>query len=312
MSLEAPSETFSADGNDPAPSLPSFDASESLPSRAIGFAWYWGVPNHVIPFLGFIAAIALAFRNGMPLEIHLATLFMGAATGLAVTLGFHRLFVHHSFKTHAPVAWLLAILGCMAGQASLLFWVCVHRQHHRHSDRLGDPHSPRLFGLWFSHAGWQIHHRYTYDPREVRDLLRRTDLVWIDRYAFFWYLLGLLLPALACGAALGTWEGALMGFLWGGLYRHFVVQHLTYLVNSMGHVWGTQDHATGDGSRNSLLVGTLAGGEGWHNNHHAFPYSARHGLLWWQVDATWYVIWVMSRLGLAWDVRLPKGPGRGH
>lgn len=268
-------------------------------------ALYWGVPNHLLPFLGTVAAVALALREGIPLEVHGVTITMGLLAGLGITLGFHRLFTHHAFQTFTPIVWTLAVLGCMAGQSSMFFWVSEHRRHHRHSDGDGDPHSPKHGGFWHAHVGWLLGRAYTWNPREIPDLVKRKDLAWIDRHTFFWYVAGLLLPAVVCGLVSGSAYGALLGFLWGGLLRQFVLQQITYSVNSASHLWGSQDYPSDDGSRNNWLVGLLALGEGWHNNHHAFPYSARHGLRWWQLDLSWYIIWAMERLGLAWNVRLP-------
>ena len=204
--------------------------------------------------------------------------------------------------------------GLAAGQSSPFFWIATHREHHRHSDTDDDPHSPHTVGgrrlgvwrgFWHAHLGWLYTRGFGYAPEKVRDLTRRADLAWIDRYWFVWYFVGLLVPALVGFAIGGTAYDALIGFLWGGLLRHFLVSQATFCVNSVNHLWGTRPFDTGDDSRNNLLTGILAFGEGWHNNHHAFPWSARHGLRWWQPDLSWWVLWLMERLGLVWRVRRP-------
>jgi stearoyl-CoA desaturase (delta-9 desaturase) len=239
---------------------------------------------------------------------------MAYATGFGVTLGFHRLLAHRSFATSRMVERALMILGCAAGQSSPLFWVATHRLHHRHSDADGDPHSPhaaggrrpgRLRGFWHAHLGWVLGGGFGYDPGVVRDLARRADLARIDRHWAAWYAAGLAAPAAAGLAVGGTGYDALVGFLWGGLLRHFLVLQATLLVNSVNHLWGTRPYPTADESRNNVVTGLLAFGEGWHNNHHAFPWSARHGLRWWQVDVSWWVLWLMERAGLVWGVRRP-------
>jgi stearoyl-CoA desaturase (delta-9 desaturase) len=265
--------------------------------------------------IGGPAAVACACVYGLPAHALVSLYVMVHVAGFGVTMGFHRLFCHRSYETSRPVERVLMILGCMSGQSSPCFWVAGHRQHHRHSDQVGDPHSPhaperdrprgRWGRFWHAHQGWTLC-RATYDPAAVRDLTKRPDLAWIDRHWYLWYLLGLALPAGAGYLVGGTAYDALIGFLWGGALRHLVNQQGTFLINSVGHLWGSRDHDTGDHSRNSLLLGVLTLGEGWHNNHHAHPYSARHGFRWWQSDVTWNLLWLMERVGLVWNVKRPK------
>ncbi|MFO0799932.1 MAG: acyl-CoA desaturase [Gemmataceae bacterium] len=275
------------------------------PSRAGLIRW----AHEVLPLVGTPAAVAAACVYGLPRHVAVAAFLMALASGLGVTIGFHRLFTHRAFATVRPVEWVLMVLGCTAGQAAPFWWVATHRDHHRHSDRPGDPHSPHLHadnwrGFWHAHMGW-LHEQYVYDPRTVPDLTRRRDLAFIDRHWLEWYLLGLALPAAVAYLIGGTATDALLGFLWGGLVRHFVTQQATFAVNSVAHVWGSRPYPTTDSSRNNWLVGVLAMGEGWHNNHHAFPTSARHGFRWWQADVSWYTIWALERVGLAWRVKRP-------
>lgn len=237
------------------------------------------------------------------------------ASILGITVGFHRLFTHRSFEAARPVQFALGILGSMAFQGPLLEWVGRHRIHHRFSDHDGDPHSPhapfrsgfwgRFRAFWHAHIGWALPadppdlDRYAPDLHKSRMLLLVSDLFLL------WALIGLTLPA-AIGYAFGGWPGALTGFLWGGLVRVLAGHHLTWCVNSVCHLWGGRPYRSDDESRNNAIVGVLALGEGWHNNHHALPTSARHGLEWWQVDVSYYTIRMLEVVGLVWKVRLPS------
>ena len=273
-----------------------------------------GWPTELAPIVGAPLAIGLACVYGLPVHAMLSFAVIGLATGLGVTVGLHRLFTHRSFTTFRFIEWTLMMLGCMAGQSSPFFWIATHRAHHQYSDRDGDPHSPYIWGgrrlgllrgFWHAHFGWLHTYGYDYPAALVKDLTRRHDLAWLDRQWFPLYFLGLVLPAAVGGLVGGTAYDALMGLLWGGLLRHCVALQTTFAVNSVAHIWGSRPYDTSDQSRNNLLIGVLAFGEGWHNNHHAFPYSARHGLRWWQPDITWCVIWLMERVGLAWRVKRP-------
>jgi len=273
-----------------------------------------GLLTEFAALVGAPVAVIAALRYGLPIHARVTFWVMLFATGLGINLGFHRLFAHRSFATFRPVEWVLMILGCMAGENAPFFWVATHRVHHRHSDRDRDPHSPRiragrrlptLRGFWHAHFAWYHSPGVAYPESSVRDLARRPDLAWVDRHCFRWYLLGLAIPVLVGLLVGGTAYDALIAFLWAGLFRQFVVLQLTSSVNSLAHLWGTRPYDTLDGSRNNFLLGVLALGEGWHNNHHAFPSSARLGFHWWQPDLTWGVIWLMERAGLAWRVRRP-------
>ncbi len=265
-----------------------------------------------VMWIGAPAAIACACVYGLPVHAVVGLYVMINVTGFGVTMGFHRLFTHRSFETSRTIERALMIFGCMSGQSSPCFWIAEHRRHHRHSDRPGDPHSPHASGthgwwrrFWHAHQGWTLCWA-SYDPTAVRDIMKRPDLAWIDRYWYAWYLLGLAIPAGVGYLIGGTAYDALIGLLWGGVLRHALNQHTTYLINSVGHLWGSRPYDTGEHSRNNLLLGLLALGEGWHNNHHAHPYSARHGFYWWQSDLTWTVLWLMERVGLVWNVKRPK------
>jgi stearoyl-CoA desaturase (delta-9 desaturase) len=272
------------------------------------------------PLAGLVAAAALAWRHGLLGWADLGLLAgMYVVVMLGLTVGFHRLFTHRSFEAARPVQFVLGVLGSMTFQGRLLEWVGRHRLHHQHSDCEGDPHSPhaprrsgfwgRFRAFWHAHIGWAFApdppdlDRYAPDLRKSRMLRVVSDLFHL------WAALGLLIPA-GIGYALGGWPGALTGFLWGGLVRVFLGHHVTWSVNSICHLWGSRPHASGDESRNNPVVAVLALGEGWHNNHHAFPTSARFGHRWWQVDLGYYLIRLLALVGLAWNVRLPHERAR--
>jgi len=236
-------------------------------------------------------------------------------TGYGITIGYHRYFTHKSFEAPGWVKNGLAILGSMAAEGPLLRWVAHHRQHHQHSDHENDPHSPHLHGggfwglwrgLWHAHAGWMFTPDAPELHRYVKDLAADKALVWISKTFALWVAIGLIIPAVIAGLLTMSWTGALLGFIWGGIIRIAVVHHITWSVNSICHVWGAQPFRTHDHSKNNAIVGVLALGEGWHNNHHAFPTSARHGLRWWEFDSSYIIIWVMAKMGLVWKVRIPS------
>jgi len=275
---------------------------------------YCGWPAELAPPIGAALAVIVALQYGRPTHAAVTCWAMALLTGLGVTLGFHRLFAHRSFATFRPVECALMILGCMASGAPF-FWITSHRTHHRHSDRDGDPHSPYVWagqrlgtlkGFWHCHFDWFHSHGYAYQISVVRDLISRPELVWIDRHWLVWYLIGLAVPGVIGFIVGGTAYDVLIGFLWGGLLRHFLGLQLSCMVNSICHLWGSRPYDTRDKSRNNFVIGLLAFGEGWHNNHHAFPSSARHGFHWWQPDLTWLLIWLLKRVGLAWRVQQPN------
>jgi stearoyl-CoA desaturase (Delta-9 desaturase) len=265
------------------------------------------------PFAALIAAGWLAWSGTLHWKdlVVFATLYL--LSGFGVTLGFHRLLTHRSFKTTRAIRALLAILGSMAAEGPVIEWVATHRKHHVHSDEPGDPHSPHmtdgggwlgaLRGLGYAHSGWLFRGRDRANPaRFARDLLADRDMRVISRLFPLWAVAGLGV-AFGFGVALtGTVAGGLTALLWGGGARIFVVHHATFSINSLCHFFGRRPFATGDESRNLAWLAPITFGEAWHNNHHAFPTSARHGLGRWQLDPTAGVIWLLERCNLAWDV----------
>ncbi len=241
-------------------------------------------------------------------------LLMYVPITIGVTVGFHRLLTHRSFKTSAPMRGLLAILGTMAIEGPVISWVADHRKHHVYSDRLGDPHSPHvdsgggwrgaLRGLAHAHVGWLFDHtqRGARD-RFAPDLLADPMISFIDRTFLLWSLLGLAIP-FGLGMLIGgTVAAGLEGLLWGGAVRVFLLHHVTYSINSLCHFFGRRRFVTADQSRNLLWLAPLSFGEAWHNNHHAFPTSAFHGMGRREVDFSGILISTLERAGLVWDVQ---------
>jgi stearoyl-CoA desaturase (delta-9 desaturase) len=268
----------------------------------------------VVPLLGVAAVPFFLWGWGFSWADLGLLVGMYLLTALGVTVGFHRLVTHRSFETYGWVKFLLAACGAMAVQGSMLQWAALHRRHHQHSDTPNDPHSPHhhgsglrgvLRGAWHAHMGWLFDPVPTDLDDYIKDLTRSRALRVADALWPVWIVLGLLIPGLIGGLVKGSWPGVWTGVIWGGLVRVFLVHHVTFGVNSACHLWGSRPYPNADESRNNVVVGILALGEGWHNNHHAFPTSARHGLRWWQIDVSFYVIRLMSWVGLAWNVRVP-------
>lgn len=239
---------------------------------------------------------------------------MYVATGLGITVGFHRLFTHRSFKTTPAVRGVFAALGSIAIEGPVISWVADHRKHHAFSDRYGDPHSPHvehghgwrgaLRGLAHAHVGWLFVHTQRGNKRRYApDLMRDPVVAWVDRTFIFWAIGGFLI-AFALGFLLGglSWQAGLTGMLWGGLVRTLLLHHATYSINSLCHFFGRTPFETGDESRNLAWLAPLTFGEAWHNAHHAFPTSARHGVDRFQLDPSAAVITLLEKTGLAWDV----------
>jgi stearoyl-CoA desaturase (Delta-9 desaturase) len=234
-------------------------------------------------------------------------------TGFGVTVGYHRLFTHRSFRTSTPMRALLAALGSAAIEGPVIEWVSNHRKHHRFSDQPGDPHSPHVDrpsgwrgafrGLFHAHVGWIFNGTdMASEERYAKDLLADPVVRFIDRTFVLWVLAGLAFP-FGLGLALtGSIAGGLTGLLWGGAVRILFLHHSTFSINSLCHFFGRRRFATGDESRNLLWLSLPTLGEAWHNNHHAFPTSARHGLRWWQLDPSGWLIAGLERAGLVWDV----------
>ncbi|MDQ3645764.1 MAG: acyl-CoA desaturase [Actinomycetota bacterium] len=268
----------------------------------------------IIPFVGLVAAIATLWGRGIhPTDLSIMFGFY-MFTGLGVTIGFHRLFTHQSFEAPGWFRGLLAIAGSMAIQGPVIKWVADHRRHHAYSDHEGDPHSPHLEaangvagilrGLWHAHIGWFFDKEQTSAKRWAPDLVKEPRMRTIDRLFPLWGVLSFALPALLGLVLTRSWQGAVTAFLWGSLVRIFMLHHVTWSINSICHYYGERPFETPDMSTNNWVLSIISFGESWHNNHHAFPTSAVHGVGRAQFDMTGALIKVLEKLGLAWNVKV--------
>jgi stearoyl-CoA desaturase (Delta-9 desaturase) len=269
------------------------------------------------PFLALGFACWQAWQGILHASDLIVFAILYLSTALGITVGFHRLFTHRSFKTSAPMRALFAILGSAAVEGPIISWVADHRKHHTFSDRPGDPHSPHvdhgvgligaLRGLLHAHLGWIfIHTQRGLKSRYAPDLQRDRVARFVDRTFLVWALAGFGV-AFGLGVAIGgTVVAGLTALLWGGAVRMFFVHHITYSINSLCHFFGRRHFDTPDESRNLAWLAPFSLGEAWHNNHHAFPTSAVHGLGRWQFDPSALLIRGLEKLGLVWDVVRPS------
>jgi stearoyl-CoA desaturase (delta-9 desaturase) len=264
----------------------------------------------VVPFAGVIAAIVLLWNRAVDVT-DLAILVVGyVVTAAGVTVGFHRLLTHRAFATYRWLERVFAVIGSLSVQGSVLDWVADHRKHHAHTDVEGDPHSPHVghgsgvVGLRHAHTGWLLETQGQADWRKyARDLYDDPAMRSIGRRFPLLVFVSLALPTLAGWALHGfTVSGALQGLVWGGLVRIFLVHHVTWSVNSVCHFFGARRFDIEDRSTNVAWLSLLSLGESWHHNHHAFPRSAVHGLRRWELDPSAWIIAMLERVGLAWNV----------
>jgi fatty-acid desaturase len=222
-----------------------------------------------------------------------------------IGMGFHRLLTHRSYKIPKSVEYFLTVCGTLALQGGAISWVATHRVHHQFSDKHGDPHTPRD-GKWWSHLIWMLVGEATNCSveecaRYAPDLIKDPVHVWLSKYNYF--------PLIAVSSLLLIFGGWPFLF-WGLFVRVTVALHATWMINSLTHIWGKRRFATRDDSRNNSWVALVTFGEGWHNNHHAHPTSARHGLAWYEIDITWMTIWLLRQLGIAKAVQVASLPAR--
>jgi stearoyl-CoA desaturase (delta-9 desaturase) len=244
------------------------------------------------------AAVLLVFW--VPFSWELAALGLGSylLRMWAITAGYHRYFSHKTFKTSRAFQFGLGVLGTMAMQNGPLWWASWHRRHHRYSDTTKDAHSPVLRGFWHAHLGWFLDGSHDQpNLANVRDLARYPELRFLDRHKW--------LPLVAYAAGMYSIAG-LGGVTWGFVVSSIVCLHATACINSLAHVWGSRRFETADGSRNNALLAVFTLGEGWHNNHHHDMNAARQGLLWWEIDVTYYTLLALEKVGLIWDLRHPR------
>jgi stearoyl-CoA desaturase (delta-9 desaturase) len=268
----------------------------------------------ILPFAGVLAAAWLLWGTGLSAVD--AALF-GAFylfTGLGVTVGYHRLFTHRSFKARRALKVVLALAGSMAVEGSLISWCATHRRHHAYSDKDGDPHSPHLDegpgflgvvkGLWHAHMGWLVTPQVTEESRWGPDLLKDPDLRWITKMFPWIAVTSFFLPAILGFVITRSLWGAVTAFVWASLVRIFMLHHVTWSINSICHFYGDRPFKSLDFSTNNWVLSIISFGESWHNNHHAFPTSARHGLGRAQVDVSAWIIAMFKGLRWAADVKM--------
>jgi stearoyl-CoA desaturase (Delta-9 desaturase) len=264
----------------------------------------------IVPFVGVLVAVVLLWQRWVDVTDLVLLAIFYLATGIGVTVGYHRLLTHRAFQTHPWIERAFARLGSLSVEGSVLDWVADHRKHHAHADAEGDPHSPHvghgsgLGGLWHAHAGWLTETQGQADwKRYARELYEDPRMRSIGRRFPLFVALSLLLP-MAAGFALHgfTLEGAVRGLIWAGLVRIFLVHHVTWSVNSVCHFFGSRRFDVEDHSTNVAWLAIPSLGESWHHNHHAFPRSACHGLRWWEIDPSALIISGLERFGLAWNV----------
>jgi len=266
----------------------------------------------VVPFLAVLYAAVLAWNHVLSWTDIAVFAVMYGLTGMGVTVGLHRLLTHRAFKCRPWLRFTFAALGSMAIEGPAIEWVANHRQHHAYSDRAGDPHSPHLHepgirgtlrGLAHAHIGWVVgNSEVANERRYAPDLLEDRAVRAVDRTFVLWVVLSLAVPFGLGYALTGRVEGALTALLWGGAVRLFLLHQVTFSINSLCHFFGSAPYDTGDHSRNLAWLSLASFGESWHNNHHAFPTSAAHGLRRWQFDLSAAIINGLERAGLAWDV----------
>ena len=295
---------------------PEIPGVRPVSAKELRFQRRMSVIFTVLPLLGVVAAMILLWGRGISgLDLGL---FLGfyLFTMAGVTVGFHRLFTHRSFEVPKPLRAIIAVAGSMAVQGNLIDWVATHRRHHAYADEYGDPHSPHLVeetgfrgvlrGLWHAHIGWMITPMDSVASRWAPDLEEEDMIVRIDGWFPALTFLTFALPPVIAFGITGSWFAALTAFIWGSLVRVFLLHHVTWSINSICHFFGEQPFESRDESTNNRWLSLLSFGESWHNNHHAFPTSARHGLLRWQIDPSWRVIRTLEQLKLATNVRLPS------
>lgn len=247
----------------------------------------------IVPLVGTVLAMRLLWQRAAGWGDVALMIGLYIPISLGITVGFHRYLTHRGFRANPVVKATMLILGSMAVEGPAVVWAANHRKHHALADQEGDPHSP-ADGFWHAHMGWLFRGMEVDQTLYARDLLEDRMVMWVSRFFFLWVALSLIIPF-----AIGGWTG----LLWGGAVRIFLTHHVTWSVNSVCHTFGSRPFQTKDRSRNQWIVGLLALGEGWHNNHHAFPRSALHGLRWWQFDLSGLTIRLMERVRLVGNVQ---------
>jgi len=262
----------------------------------------------VIPYIIIHLAIFAVFFVDFSIVAFMVFLFMYALRMFAITGFYHRYFSHKTFKTSRVIQFIFAVVGASAVQRGPIWWAAHHRDHHMNSDTVHDKHSPKAHSFLWSHTGWFLTKaNFLTHTKLVKELSRFPELRLIDRF-------DVIIPILTCiglyisGESLNNHypelrTSGMQLVVWGFILSTVILYHSTFLVNSVAHVWGNKRYKTDDSSRNNFLIALLTFGEGWHNNHHHYPGSARQGFYWWEIDLTYYILRIMSMLGIIWDIR---------
>jgi stearoyl-CoA desaturase (delta-9 desaturase) len=297
----------------PAPQSPETAPARAIPAReevhmgraaAAGMGINWLTLSVMIAF--HTGALAALFFFSWPRLAVMLVLYV-VAINVGIGMCYHRLLTHRGYQVPKWLEYCMSICSTLALEGGPIFWVATHRVHHQLSDREGDPHTPREGG-WWAHTGWLIwgkalHAQTHLLARYVPDLARSKFHVWLSKYHWI-PLVASGMALFGCGWIWGGWKNAVGMLLWGAFMRVTLGLHATWLVNSATHMWGTRRFETRDGSRNNWWVALVSGGEGWHNNHHAHPVSARHGMAWYEFDLNYMGIWLLSKIGLASKVKV--------
>ena len=268
----------------------------SLSQQNSGFTWK--TRTLAMMYIGMHLLCFAAIWTGVSATSILLCIGLFWLRMFGITAGHHRYFSHRTYKMGRLTQFAMAWLACSAAQKGVLWWAGNHRHHHKYSDMPEDPHSPVQHGFWQSHVGWFLLETQWDDinPKMLREFRKYPEIIWLEKY--HWVPVAAL--ALLC-TLIDGWTGFLVGFLWSTV----ILWHATYTINSLAHVIGTRRYNTKDDSRNNWWLALLTMGEGWHNNHHYYQSSTRQGFFWWEVDATYYILKMMSWVGLVWDLREP-------
>jgi stearoyl-CoA desaturase (delta-9 desaturase) len=271
----------------------------------------------IIPYVGMHLACLAVIWVGISWVAVIVALIAYVVRMFAITGLYHRYFSHRAFKTSRVGQFIFGVLGASAVQRGPIWWAAHHRHHHAHSDQEGDIHSPAQVGFWRAHMGWFLTRRgFTPDMKYVKDLLKFRELRWLDRFDIAvptmlgvgMFLLGVLLEKTAPELHTGGWQM----LIWGFFISTVLCYHGTYTINSLSHVFGRQRYRTGDTSRNNWFLAIITLGEGWHNNHHHYPNSARQGFYWWEIDVSYYLLKMLSWVGIIWDLKPVPTEARDH
>jgi len=278
--------------NRPAPSIEIIDGPRERPPRPFQIDKFTSIPF----FLVHIAALSAIWIGASTSDI-IVCVGLYYLRMFGITAGYHRYFSHRAYKTSRWFQFVLAFIGGTSMQKGVLWWAAHHRNHHKFSDMSEDIHSVKQDGFYWSHVGWILSNQYDHTEWDrIRDFAKYPELRWLNRWHW--------VPALLGGAVLYA-LGGIHWFVWGGLVSSVFLWHGTFFINSLAHVWGNRRYPTTDTSRNNFWLSLVTMGEGWHNNHHYYQSTANQGFFWWEVDFSYYILKMLSWVGVVWDLRTP-------